>query len=130
VRLLLDTHIAIWVVMDDRRLSERARDLISGGDVESYVSAASIWQIAIKFALGRAGDPMPFSASDALQLFEQAGLRSLAVKDRHAAAVERLPSLHGDPFDRLLVAQAIAEPMRLVTRDRRLSAYSELVEVV
>jgi PIN domain nuclease of toxin-antitoxin system len=126
MRLLLDTHAAIWALTADRRLSTRARDLIEADDNEVSVSAASIWEIAIKFALGKAGRP-PFSGTDAIRYFREAGFVSLDVKSDHVAAAGELPPLHADPFDRLLVAQALLEPMRLVTQDPRVAAYSDTI---
>jgi PIN domain nuclease of toxin-antitoxin system len=128
VRLLLDTHVALWAISGDRRLSKRARAAILDPGAEVFVSAVSLWEIAIKHALGRTGpNAMPVSASQASIWFAESGFGELAVTGAHAVAVERLPPLHSDPFDRLLVAQAIAEPMRLLTHDATLARYSELV---
>jgi PIN domain nuclease of toxin-antitoxin system len=115
VRLLLDTHIALWALTDDPRLSAKARVLIEDPSNPVAVSAASVWEIAIKHALGR-GD-MPISGTESLDWFRKAGYDLLSVTAMHAAAVEQLPDHHRDPFDRLLVAQAVSEPMRLLTRD-------------
>lgn len=91
----------------------------------------TIWEIAIKFARARGRpDDLPFSGTEALALFREAGLDILPVTAEHAAAVDRLPPLHADPFDRMLIAQAISEPLRLVTSDAALKPYSELVELV
>lgn len=121
MRLLLDTHIALWALTDDPRLSARARALIEDPANQVAVSAASVWEIAIKHALGR-GD-MPISGEAALEWFRQAGYDLLPVTPQHAAAVETLPDHHRDPFDRLLVAQAATEPMRLITRDPLVARY-------
>lgn len=130
MRLLLDTHFAVWAVLDDPQLSERARTWIQRPDVQPVVSAVSIWEVAIKFALGtRRSDPMPLTGNQARERFEQAGFELLLVTARHAAAVDDLPRHHGDPFDRLLIAQALSEPMRLLTRDARLKDYGVLVEL-
>ena len=131
MRLLLDTHIALWAILGDRRLPKVARSLIEDGSNDVMVSAANVWEIAIKHALAR-GRPndMPISGQDALSYFRQAGYGLLAVSVDHAAAVENLPPLHADPFDRLLVAQAHIEPMRLITRDAQLAGYGAMVEVV
>jgi len=128
VQILLDTHIALWALTDDRRLSANARDAVSEPDNAIWVSAASIWEIAIKHALGRSG--IPFPARKAIGYFDQAGYQLLAVQPEHAAAVETLPPLHGDPFDRMLIAQALTEPLRLMTHDRLLAAYSDTVILV
>lgn len=131
MRLLLDTHIALWAILGDRRLPKVATDLISDDGNDVIVSAVSIWEISIKHALAR-GRPndMPLSGQDALSYFREAGYGLLAIVADHAAAVESLPPLHADPFDRLLVAQAHIEPMRLITRDQNLSGYGSMVQVV
>jgi PIN domain nuclease of toxin-antitoxin system len=128
LRLLLDTHVALWALMDDRRLGTAARNTIADPDNAVFISAASMWEIAIKYALGRSG--VPFPATDAIDYFTQAGYQFLDVRPVHAAAVERLPPLHADPFDRMLIAQALTEPMRLITHDKTLSEYSDTVVLV
>lgn len=131
MRLLLDTHIALWAISEDPRLTARARDLITAPDAEVFISAVVLWEIAIKHALGRAGpNAMPISAAQAKSWFEASNFRALHVTDAHAVAVESLPHHHQDPFDRLLIAQAVTEPMRLVTHDAALAAYGELVLTV
>ena len=125
MNLLLDTHVALWAITDSPRLSARARELLSAPHASVWVSAVSVWEIAIKHALAR-GD-MPVSGQEALRWFQVSGYRLLAIEAHHASAVEDLPPHHQDPFDRLLVAQAISEPMRLLTADASLAGYSELV---
>jgi PIN domain nuclease of toxin-antitoxin system len=120
MRLLLDTHIALWALTDDRRLSAQARALIEEPSNRVVVSAATVWEIAIKHALHR--EDMPVSGSEALGWFRQSGYDLLPVTSDHAAAVD-LPRHHRDPFDRLLVAQAQTEPMRLLTRDPFVALY-------
>lgn len=122
MRLLLDTHALIWLMEGDSRLNERAHALILSSD-EVYFSSASIWEVAIKARLGK----MKTDPEELFVLALHAGLGELAVTARHAIATGGLPLMHHDRFDRLLVAQAIAEPMRLLTSDDRLRAYSELV---
>lgn len=128
MRLLLDTHVALWAIADDPRLPGSVRQLIGDPANEIFVSVASIWEIAIKRAIGRG--TMPVSSEDALDLFTRSGYRLLPIEAAHAKAVERLPPLHGDPFDRMLVAQAQAEPLRLVTHDRNVAAYGDTVILV
>ena len=131
MNLLLDTHIAIWAIEDNPRLSAKARVLIADTDNPVCVSAISLWEIAIKHALRREGaDALEWSAREARQQFDLAGYAILSVATRHAEAVDDLPPLHGDPFDRLLVAQALSEPLRLVTHDAKLAAYSDTVILV
>lgn len=127
MRLLLDTHVALWAVTGSERLPLRAASLILGAD-EVYVSAATIWEIAIKHSLGRG--QMPVSAAQAIQAFDDSGYRLLSVQASHAARVEGLPLLHADPFDRLLVAQALDEPLTLLTGDSAVAAYGDTVLLV
>lgn len=123
MNLLLDTHVALWAITDNPKLSKTARDLIIAPKTTVWFSSASVWEISIKHGLGR-GD-MPVSGKDALRYFRESGYRCLSIEPEHAAAVEDLPAYHNDPFDRLIVAQAIFEPMRLMTRDAVLSQYSD-----
>ncbi len=128
MRLLLDTHVALWAITDDPALPAKARDLILAGNTDVYVSAASIWEISIKHGLGRkSAHAMPVSGAHALQFFEAAGYFLLPVSPEHAAAVETLPKRHADPFDRLLIAQALYEPLRLMTHDPDIAGYSETI---
>ena len=128
MNLLLDTHIALWALADSPRLPAKARELILAPGNTVWVSAASVWEITIKHSLGR-GD-MPVSGAQALALFEEAGFLLLAVSGAHAAAVAQLPPHHADPFDRMLAAQALTEPLRLVTHDAMLARYSDTVILV
>jgi PIN domain nuclease of toxin-antitoxin system len=124
MRLLLDTHLLLWALSSPSRLSKRARQRIDSSEV--YASAASIWEISIKSALGKlAADP-----ADVLSGVEPAGFNHLPILGGHAAKVVELPPVHKDPFDRLLVAQARVEPMILLTNDDALAAYGDFVEVV
>jgi PIN domain nuclease of toxin-antitoxin system len=125
LNLLLDTHVALWAITDNPSLSVKARELILAPRSTIWVSTVSVWEIAIKHGLGR-GD-MPISGQAALKYFRQAGYRILAIEPEHAAAVEGLPNHHQDPFDRLLVAQALVEPMRLITHDMMLVRYNDTI---
>lgn len=128
MQLLLDTHIALWAIADDPRLPAVARELIADPDNGVHVSAVSVWEIAIKHALGRG--QMPISGARALAWFRASGYALLDITATHAASVEQLPLLHADPFDRLLVAQALAEPLRLLTRDSTVARYSDTIIAV
>jgi PIN domain nuclease of toxin-antitoxin system len=125
LNLLLDTHVALWAITDSPKLPLKARELIASPKTNVWISAASIWEIAIKHSLGR-GD-MPISAQDARRYFSESGYRLLAIEAEHALAVEDLPTHHGDPFDRILVAQALMEPMRLMTHDAMVALYSDTI---
>ena len=128
MRLLLDTQVMLWALTGSARLGKAARRLIADPANEIYISTASIWEIAIKHASGR-GD-MPVSGARAAELCAAAGYRELPVTWHHAVAVEALPPLHADPFDRILVAQATAEPMRLLSRDAAVAGYGAMVMAV
>jgi PIN domain nuclease of toxin-antitoxin system len=125
VNLLLDTHIALWAVTDSKALPKKARMLISDEQNTVFVSAASIWEISIKSGLGRGQIPM--SGSQALKFFELSGYRLLPVEPQHAASVEMLEPIHSDPFDRILVAQALTVPLRLLTHDKTVARYSDTI---
>jgi len=125
LNLLLDTHVALWAITDSPKLPKKARELIESPKSSVWISAASVWEIAIKHALGR-GD-MPVSSQDAVRYFRESGYRFLPVEAEHAMAVEDLPAHHNDSFDRILVAQAIVEPMRLMTHDPVVARYSDTI---
>ncbi len=125
MRLLLDTHIALWAIRDDAQLSARARGLIVDPDNAILVSAATVWEISIKHALRRAD--MPLSGMDAIGFFREAGYELIPVSVTHAALVGALPPYHADPFDRMLVAQARSESAQLLTHDRVITKYGAWV---
>lgn len=122
MRLLLDTHVALWAISGDARLSLAAKRSLTAKAAQVFVSAVSLWEIAIKSALGR-GD-MPIDADAAAIEFAAAGFLELDVSWAHTRRVGKLAPLHHDPFDRLLVSQALEEPMTLVTHDAKVAAYS------
>ena len=130
MRLLLDTHIALWAVTDDLQLSEAARALIVEPANEVFISVAVIWEVAIKHAVRCRVSAMPVSAHTALKDFLAAGFLVLDIIPAHVLALEALPGLHGDPFDRIMVAQALSTPLRLLTRDTKVAAYSDTIMVV
>jgi PIN domain nuclease of toxin-antitoxin system len=119
VRLLLDTHTFLWWVEDSPRLPKRFRAVIAGPTNDVFVSAATVWEIAIKRRTGR----LVFSGSIVEEISAQ-GFQSMAIALDHAEAAEHLPLLHRDPFDRMLVAQAMAEGMILLTVDAKIMKYA------
>ena len=125
MKFLLDTHILVWLVGDSPSLSVVARSLLKGAQ-ELQVSSISLWEIAIKASLGK----MRVDQARLDAEIEQIGARPLAVTAAHARAVRALPLIHNDPFDRMLVAQAMSEPLHFMTHDAALRAYSDLVVVV
>ena len=128
MRLLLDTHIALWAILDDPRLPKAAADMIADPGNEVFVSVASVWEIAIKRALARGHkNDMPITAERAVFRFSHAGYELLTITSSHAVAVASLPMLHGDPFDRMLVAQALSEALTFLTKDAHVAAYSDMI---
>ncbi|HEX5484818.1 MAG TPA: type II toxin-antitoxin system VapC family toxin [Limnobacter sp.] len=125
MNLLLDTHVALWAITDSPKLSQQARDLLQSPKASLWVSAASVWEISIKHALGKGG--MPLSGAEALNYFRESGYGLLSIEAEHAVAVESLPAHHQDPFDRILIAQALVEPMRLITHDATVALYSDTI---
>lgn len=119
MKLLLDTHIALWALADRSRLSPAARSLLEDPDNECWVSSASVWELAIKVRLGKHRLAYPLERLE--EAIEAAGFRSLPVKIRHALATARVETPHADPFDRLLLAQCQAETLRLLTADKQLA---------
>ncbi len=118
MRLLLDTHALLWWLADDPALSRSARDAIAAADSEVFVSAASAWEISIKTALGKLTAP-----SDLEHQLQSSRFEPLSITIAHGYAAGSLPRHHDDPFDRLLLAQAKAEDLVVVTRDRRFDLY-------
>jgi PIN domain nuclease of toxin-antitoxin system len=124
MRLLLDTHILLWSAIEPERLSRVASSLNESPDNEMVFSALSIWEIGIKTGLGRADSSMPHRS-----LFDN-GYAELAVTGAHAAPLAGLPPIHKDPFDRMLVAQAIVEGFTLLTSDPMVAKYPGSIRLV
>ena len=118
MNLLLDTHVLLWWLDDNRLLSAKARDAISEGTNPVFISAAVIWEITIKQSLGKLKIPDEFET-----VLEHQGFEYLDINASHAYATGRLPFFYRDPFDRMLVAQAKVESLTLVTKDAELEKY-------
>lgn len=116
MRLLLDTHVILWWLSDHETLSDDIKDAIDT-EVDVFVSAATIWEVAIKQAAGKLGP------ADLPEKILECGLRELPITTAHALIAARLPLIHRDPFDRVLVAQARCEGLTLVTRDAEIQKY-------
>lgn len=116
MRLLLDTHVLLWAVLNDPRLTEAQARAISEGDL--YLSAASVWEVGIKRALGKLDVP-----DELFDIAVDAGCRPLPISWTHAEAATALPFHHNDPFDRMLIAQARCEGLSLASSDAKLAAY-------
>lgn len=119
MRLLLDTHVMLWAISDPERLSAQARGAIASEENEVFVSVVSPWEIAIKKSRNRIETP-----DDLDRGLESSQFKLIPVLLRHTKAVESMPHHHRDPFDRMLVAQAIVDGMTLVTADRKLTRYA------
>ncbi|NMC75430.1 MAG: type II toxin-antitoxin system VapC family toxin [Geobacteraceae bacterium] len=122
MRILLDTHIYLWWLDDSPLLSAEARKMITDAD-SVYVSAASLWEAVIKISLGKL-EAVP---SDLAEGIRESGFEPLPITPEHTLALSHLSHFHKDPFDRMLLAQSLGEPLRLLTADALLPPYSELV---
>jgi len=125
MKLLIDTHVYLWWLQDSAKLSEKARGQIQDA-TEVYVSSASIWEATIKASIGK----LSVDVDQLVTEISRSGFQELPITAAHAAMVARLPDIHKDPFDRILIAQAMNEPLRFLTADGILKSYSELVELV
>lgn len=121
MRVLLDTHILLWTLSDDPKLSTKARKLIENA-AEVYVSAATFWEMAIKVGLGK----LDVDLDEVREYCLASGFVELPVTSEHAIAVKDLEHHHRDPFDRLIVATAMSEPMKLLTADPLVAQYTSL----
>lgn len=130
MRLLLDTHIALWAVTAPERLSDAVQRQIIDPDNDVAVSIVALWEIAIKRSVTRRrGAAAILAPGDARNAFAEAAFDLLAITVDHVEAVEQMPYHHRDPFDRLFVATAMVDGYRLVTRDSALAAYGDFVIV-
>jgi PIN domain nuclease of toxin-antitoxin system len=117
VSLLLDTHVVLWWLTDHPTLSDTIKDQLDH-EPDVYVSAATVWEVAIKQAMGKLKEP-----ADLPERIRDSGFRELPITSEHAIAAGRLPLIHRDPFDRMLVAQAQRENLTLVTKDPHILEY-------
>jgi PIN domain nuclease of toxin-antitoxin system len=124
VSLLLDTHVVLWWLTDDGTLADDIKDRIDW-EADVYVSPATIWEVAIKQAIGKITEP-----ADLPEQIRDSGFRELPITFAHGIAAGRLPLIHRDPFDRMLIAQAKLEDLTLVTRDADIKRYDIEVLVV
>lgn len=120
MRLLLDTHVFIWCVAERSRLSQQAIDMIEQAD-EVFVSIASFWEMAIKQSIGKLDLDMDLATLG--HVVSEAGYDLLPIKVEHTVLLTTMPMLHRDPFDRMLIAQSLAEPLRLLTADSEIAKY-------
>ena len=118
MKLLLDTHALLWWLFDDPRLPEKARMVIGNDENTVFFSVASIWEISIKKALGKLQLPDEFYS-----VLTRSGFQKLIIDIEHARMIGNLPLHHHDPFDRMLIAQAVCENLRLLSKDMQLADY-------
>ena len=123
MRALLDTHAFVWWNSDDPRISQAARAVIGEADNEIFLSAASAWEIAIKYARGRLPIPQP-PARYVVNRMRRHQFRPLPIEIAHGVQVGSLPPIHRDPFDRLLVAQSQLEDLPILTSDPNIARYA------
>ena len=128
MRLLPDTHILLWTIAESRRLSAGARALIGEPDNELTFSSVSLWEVAIKAGRGR--DDFRIDVSSLRRSLFDNGYAELPMTGAHAAALAGLPAIHRDPFDRMLVAQAIVEGLTLLTSDPMVAKYPGPIRLV
>jgi PIN domain nuclease of toxin-antitoxin system len=122
VKILLDTHVFLWAITDSPRLSQEQRELFLDEDNELHLSVASLWEMLIKAGLGKL--PLPEPATEYLvRQMEKNRIVLLPIRIAHLAEMQKLPLLHRDPFDRMLVAQARAEKLRMLSVDERMREY-------
>ncbi len=121
MKTLIDTHILLWIVFDDPRLSAKMRLDIMNADVV-YVSLASLWECAIKVGIGK----LNLDIAQLNRRLKSFGFELLPIKCEHLVVLSKLPMLHRDPFDRLLIAQAQTEPLVLVSADEKMKAYDDI----
>jgi PIN domain nuclease of toxin-antitoxin system len=123
VKILIDTHVFLWWITDTGPLSKRARNIFEEGSNRLFLSVASAWEMAIKWSLGKLTLSEPFEIFLPDQLSQNA-IELLPVQLNHVLRVSSLPKIHRDPFDRLLVAQGIAEDLPILTNDTKIKSYA------
>ncbi len=128
MRILLDTHVLLWSIMQSTRIDGNARTAIESTENEVFFSAANVWEIAIKTQAQRLR--LPISPEDLARAARAAGFAELPIDSEAAGRVATLPMHHRDPFDRILIAQAMAMPARLFTVDKKLVPYSDLITLI
>ena len=125
MRCLLDTHIVIWAMVGSDKLSDKAYSILQNHDNVFYVSSASVWEVAIKHRIKP--EDVPVTPEQMVRFCRDSGIVELPVRFEHSQKVSMLPPCHNDPFDRMLVAQASAENLFLLSHDRKLSPYGDFV---
>jgi PIN domain nuclease of toxin-antitoxin system len=122
MRILVDTHVFLWDLLDDHRSSRKAREILSSDEHQLYFSLVSLWEIAIKMKTGKL-NALGSSVSYIRDEMAEYGMELLPIRYEHILQLERLPLHHSEPFDRLLIAQAVAESLPILTHDAQFPAY-------
>ena len=125
MRYLLDTHIVIWAMVGSKMLSDKARSILLASGNAFYVSSASVWEVSVKHSAKP--DEIPVTAEQVTRFCRESGIVELPISFAHAQAVSRLPMHHNDPFDRMLVAQAMEEGLSILSHDGKLPPYGDFV---
>ena len=125
MRYLLDTHIVIWAMVGSKMLSDKARSILQASDNLFYMSSASVWEVAIKNSVKP--NEIPVTAEQVTRFCRESRICELPVSFAHAQAVSHLPAHHNDPFDRMLVAQAMEEDLAILSHDGKLPPYGDFV---
>lgn len=127
MRILLDTHILIWILDESPELSQKTISLIKSAD-EVYASTVNIWEIVVKHSMGKL--VLDFKIEDLFNVITYSGIEILNIKPEHALKLADLEDIHKDPFDRMLIAQSIIEPLHLITTDSKVTQYKgNIIEV-
>ena len=117
---LIDTHVMIWILSDSKKISEKARTTLDSGE-KVYISIASLWEIAIKQGIGKLD--LSYSIEDIVSKCDAYGISILDIKAKHLDNMKSLPDIHKDPFDRLIVSQALVEGLDLISKDENIVKY-------
>ena len=125
MRILLDTHIFLWWLNNDPKLSKKTKTIILAA-TEVYISSASIWEACIKVKIGK----LEFQVEKLAEAITESGFLELPITAKHTVGTYKLSDIHNDPFDRILIAQAICEPLQFLTADKLLASYTDLVKVI
>lgn len=123
MNLLLDTQVALWAITDSVELDDKGRGLIENPSNVIWISVVSLWEISFKHLMAR--EIMPVNANQAIGYFQDSGYHVLALDSVHVTYAEELPRHHSDPYDRLLIAQALCTPLRLLTSNTLVAEYSD-----
>jgi PIN domain nuclease of toxin-antitoxin system len=122
MRILVDTHVFLWDLLDDHRSSRKAREILSSDEHQLYFSLVSLWEIAVKMKTGKLNS-VGSSVAYIRDEMEEYGMELLPIRYEHILQLERLPLHHSEPFDRLLIAQAVAESLPILTHDEKFPLY-------